>query len=87
MPEISRFFGIIITMYGDDHNPPHFHVQYNEFRALIEIETGEVLQGSLPSKQLKYVQVWSDIHKNELMQNFINLNNEVKTFNKIKPLE
>ncbi len=52
MPEISRFFGLIITMYGEDHNPPHFHVQYNEFRAIIEIITGEILQGSLPSKQL-----------------------------------
>lgn len=87
MPEICRFFGLIITMYGDDHNPPHFHVQYNEFRAIIEIETGEILQGSLPSKQLKYVQVWSDIHKEELMSNFVNLNSETKTFVKIKPLE
>lgn len=87
MPEISRFFGILITMYGDDHNPPHFHVQYNEFRALIEIETGEILQGSLPSKQLKYVQVWSDIHRDELMKNFITLNEDIKTFSKIKPLE
>ena len=87
MPEICRFFGLIITMYGDDHNPPHFHVQYNEYRAIIEIESGEILQGSLPSKQLKYVQVWSDIHKEELMNNFINLNSEIKTFVKIKPLE
>jgi len=87
MPEISRFFGIIITMYGADHNPPHFHVQYNEFRAIIEIFSGEILQGSLPSKQLKYVQVWSDIHKKELLNNFNNLNSDIKTFSKIKPLE
>ena len=87
MPEVSRFFGIIIQMYGQDHNPPHFHVFYNEYRAIIEILSGEILQGSLPSKQLKYVQVWADIHKNELLENFISLNDEIKTFSKIKPLE
>lgn len=87
MPEISRFFGIIITMYGEDHNPPHFHVQYNDYRAIIEIKSGEILQGSLPSKQLKYVQVWSDIHRNELLENFRQLNSDIKTYSKIKPLE
>ncbi len=45
MPELCRFFGIIIQMYGNDHEPPHFHVIYNEYRAIIEIETGEILQG------------------------------------------
>lgn len=87
MPEISRFFGIIIQMYGEDHNPPHFHVQYNDYRAIIEILSGEILQGSLPSKQLKYVQVWADIHREELLDNFIKLNNDIKTFCKIKPLD
>ncbi|MBX3042743.1 MAG: DUF4160 domain-containing protein [Ignavibacteriae bacterium] len=87
MPEISRFYGLIITMYGDDHNPPHFHVQYNEYRAIIEIISGEILQGSLPSKQLKYIQVWADIHKEELLENFENLNKDIKTYSKIKPLE
>lgn len=66
MPEISRFFGIVIQMYGNDHPPPHFHAIYNEFRAVIEIQTGEILQGSLPSKQLKFVQVWTEIHKEDL---------------------
>jgi hypothetical protein len=51
MPELSRFYGIIISMYGKDHNPPHFHAQYNDFRAIIEIQSGETIQGSLPSKQ------------------------------------
>lgn len=86
MGEISRFFGIIIHMYGEDHTPPHFHVVYNEFRAMIEIETGEILQGSLPSKQLKYVQVWADIHRDELLSNFEKLNNDIKTYSKIQPL-
>lgn len=87
MPEISRFFGIIINMYGDDHNPPHFHVQYNDCRAMIAIDSGEILQGALPAKQLKYIQVWADIHKAELLDNFLKLNNDIKTFSKIKPLE
>ncbi len=87
MPELSRFYGIVISMCGDDHNPPHFHVQYNDFRAIIEIQSGEIIQGSLPSKQLKYVQVWADIHKDELFENFAKLQSDKKTFIKIKPLE
>ncbi|MBI3985292.1 MAG: DUF4160 domain-containing protein, partial [Lentisphaerae bacterium] len=49
MPEISRFLGIIISMYFDEHNPPHFHVQYNEHRATIEIRTLNLMAGSLPA--------------------------------------
>ena len=87
MAEICRFFGIIIQMYGNDHPPPHFHVIYNEFRAIIEIGSGEILRGSLPGKQLKYVQVWADMHKLELIENFDNLRAEIQTFTKIKPLQ
>ncbi|WP_231879459.1 DUF4160 domain-containing protein [Methylomonas koyamae] len=54
MPIISYFFGIYIRMYHDDHNPPHFHVEYQGHEALIAIETGEVLAGSLPNKALKF---------------------------------
>ena len=86
MPEISRFFGIVIQMYGNDHPPPHLHAIYNEFRAVIEIQTGEILQGSLPGKQLKFVQVWTDIHEDELLRNFETLRAEKQTFKKIKPL-
>ena len=86
MPEISRFYGIIIAMFFDDHNPPHFHAIYNEFRALIDIRTGELLEGELPTKQLKYVQVWADIHKDELLENFSTLNAEIQTYKKIRPL-
>ena len=87
MPEISRFFGIIICMYGNDHSPPHFHSFYNEFQAVVEIESGEILQGSMPAKQLKFVQVWTEIHRTELLENFANLQAIIKTFKKIKPLE
>ena len=50
MPEISRFLGIIIKMFFDDHNPPHFHVEFQEYRAIIEIRTAEPLEGHLPKE-------------------------------------
>jgi hypothetical protein len=86
MPEISRFYGIIIYMFFDDHAPPHFHVQYNEYNAIVEIESGEIIRGSLPPKQLKYVQVWADLHKDELSNNFEDLKTSNNNYNKIKPL-
>jgi hypothetical protein len=49
MPEISRFLGIVISMYFDDHNPPHFHVRYNDFRAVMDIRSINVLHGALPA--------------------------------------
>ena len=54
MPEISRFLGIKIFMYFNEHNPPHFHVQYNENKASIRIETLGVMEGKLPSKVLRF---------------------------------
>jgi len=50
MPEICRFLGIIITMYFDEHNPPHFHVKYNDYRASMEIKTFNIITGQLPAK-------------------------------------
>ncbi len=73
-------------MFGNDHVPPHFHAIYGEYRAAIEIETGEILQGGLPGKQLKFVQVWAEIHKKELLENFESLRAEKQTFKKIIPL-
>lgn len=87
MAEISRFYGIIIQMFGNDHNPPHFHVVYNEFRAKIDFEMGKIFQESLHVKQLQYVQVLNDIHKTELLEKFENLKAEIQSFRKIKPLE
>lgn len=70
MPEISLFFGIRITMYYDDHNPPHFHADYAGHKALVGIEEGCVLRGALPNRQLKFVLAWAELHKDELMQNW-----------------
>ena len=55
MPEISRFLGIVITMYFNDHNPPHFHVRYEEYRALVGIEPLELREGRLPPRVLGLV--------------------------------
>lgn len=86
MPEISRFFGIIIRMFFDDHNPPHFHAEFQEHRATIEIKSARLLDGYLPPKQLKQVQTWALLHQQELMENFISLGDEFKSYNKIDPL-
>ena len=85
MPEISSFYGIVISMYPEDHNPPHFHVRYNEFRAMIEIETKSVI-GELPNRALRIVLEWLDLHEIELMNNWKNLQ-KGKSVVKIKPLE
>lgn len=52
MPEISRFFGIIIAMFYDDHNPPHFHARYGNYKAAVKIDDFTVLQGELPQERL-----------------------------------
>lgn len=67
MPEIARFFGIVITMYYDEHNPPHFHARYGKDRAAIEIETLRVREGKLPSRALGLVVEWASDHQEELM--------------------
>lgn len=70
MPEISLFFGIRVTMYYDDHNPPHFHADYNGQKILVDIIKGRVLRGVFPSRQLKFVLAWTEIHRDELMQDW-----------------
>ena len=85
MPELSRFLGIVIAMYFNDHNPPHFHVLYNEYDAEIEIRNFTVLNGKLPARVLGLAMEWAELHKDELMENW-NLLQEGKTYKKIKPL-
>ncbi|NEU71431.1 DUF4160 domain-containing protein [Hassallia byssoidea VB512170] len=86
MPEISRFFGIIITMYYNDHPPPHFHVRYNQQKAIITIETLEILEGKLSSRAFKLVSECAILHQNELMQNW-ELARDNQTLNAVSPLE
>lgn len=85
MPEISRFYGIIIYMYMNEHQPPHFHVWYNDYKAIITIEDG-VVTGSLPRRALKLVYEWLDLHKVELMDNWKRMEQKNELLN-IEPLK
>ena len=66
MPEISRFLGIIIRMYRDEHPPPHFHAIYGEFSAQISIRSPAILRGKLPPRVLGFVTEWASLHEEEL---------------------
>lgn len=85
MREACGFFGIIISMPTDDHNPPHFHVRYGNHKAIITIDKGIVV-GSMPRKALRQVYHWLDIHRDELMANWQRLQNG-ETVQKIDPLK
>jgi hypothetical protein len=85
MPELSRFFGIIITMYWRDHNPPHFHASYGNDEALITMN-GEVYSGSLPRRALSLVREWLAIHRQELLDNWENAQKR-EPMKSIEPLE
>lgn len=70
MPEISLFFGIRVTINYNDHVPPHFHAEYNGNKVLVDIINVNVLKGYFPKRQLKLILAWTEIHKDELMQNW-----------------
>ena len=85
MPEISRFLGMKIFMYFNEHNPPHFHVEYNGYKASISIETFGVIDGKVPAKVLGLVVEWAENHQEELLQNWHNLKTTGE-YKKIEPL-
>jgi hypothetical protein len=70
VPAISRFFGIVIAMYYDDHLPPHFHVRYAEHRAKVAIDTLDLTDGELPRRAFALVLEWAALHRNELRDNW-----------------
>jgi hypothetical protein len=70
MPEISLFFGIRVTINYNNHVPPHFHAEYNGNKVLVDIINVNVLKGYFPKRQLKLILAWTEIHKDELMQNW-----------------
>lgn len=86
MPEISRFFGIIIAMFYDDHNPAHFHVRYNEHQAEIGIENLALLAGRLPPRVMGLVMEWASLHQDELMADW-HLARQQAELKRIAPLE
>jgi DUF1365 family protein len=70
MPEISRFFGMVVLMYWDEHNPPHFHVRYGEFNAIIDIKKLELMEGKLSRRALSLVLDWAELHQQELLNDW-----------------
>ena len=86
MPEISRFFGIIISIFFDDHNPPHFHARYGNDNAVIKITDLTVLEGYLQPRALGLVMEWAAIHKDELLSDW-ELAKDKKPLFPVEPLK
>lgn len=84
MPSISMFYGITIYMYflASEHNPSHIHAYYGGYSATIIIQTGEIMDGSLPNNALKLVREWMSLHRDELQQMW-----DSQEFKKITPLD
>lgn len=85
MPEISRFLGIVIKMFWNEHNPPHFHAEYGEYKIEIDIRTLAVLKGHLPPRVLGLVVEWAELHQQELLENWESMQTTTK-YRKITPL-
>jgi hypothetical protein len=86
MPEISRFFGIVIAMFYADHDPPHFHARYGEDQVTIGLETLSVLEGRLPPRALGMVMEWALVHRAELKADW-DLARAQAPLRRIAPLE
>lgn len=86
MPEISRFFGIVIAIYFNDHAPPHFHAKYGEHKAKIAIADGTVIDGRLPKRALSLVEEWRKLQADDLSRSWAAIM-ERRSFEKIEPLE
>jgi hypothetical protein len=88
MPTISMFFGIIIRMYyaPKEHNPPHIHAYYQDFVSTINIHDGELIEGKMEPRQLRLIQAWIEIHRDELLADWELCLNGEKPF-QIEPLK
>ncbi len=85
MPEISRFYGLVVFMNYNDHNPPHFHARYQDQEVVIEIETG-IVQGKMAQRALELLFEWYRIHKKDLLDDW-KLSRDRKPLKKITPLQ
>lgn len=74
-------------MYAGDHFPPHFHARFAEFIAQISIETGEIITGDLPKNKLRLVQAWNELHRDELMFNWGEVNKPNPDIKKVNPIQ
>ncbi|MEP7341171.1 MAG: DUF4160 domain-containing protein [Acidobacteriota bacterium] len=73
MPELSRFFGVIIRMYaelGGQHHRPHFHAYYQDHVAVFSIDPVELIVGELPKRQQRLVEAWAELHQRELLMDW-----------------
>ena len=88
MPEISRFFGIIITMYYETgtHQYPHFHARFGEYRASFTMDPPALLAGAMPRRQQHLILAWAELHQEELLENWDRVMQE-DTLHRIKGLD
>lgn len=86
MAELSRFYGIVIRMYGNDHAPPHFHAVYADRSALVDIATLRMIRGDLPRRARNLVAEWAKVHQSELADSWRKLNRG-ETPARIDPLD
>jgi Domain of unknown function (DUF4160) len=86
MPEISRFFGIVIAMYYKDHPPAHFHAKYGNQTGVFSIDDLQLIEGELPKRVISLVLEWAFQHREELMNDW-KLAGAKKALRKIAPLE
>jgi Domain of unknown function (DUF4160) len=70
MPTISKFYGILIRMFFNDHAPPHFHAEYGEFKAVVNIQDLTVMEGNLPRRAQQLVLDWAELHQEELLEDW-----------------
>jgi hypothetical protein len=85
MPYISAFLGLLVQMYFDEHNPPHIHVRYQNESAIFSIPAGDVIEGKLSSRNVRLIQAWIELHRDELMMNWELCRNDEQPY-KIDPL-
>lgn len=86
MPIIAAFFGMVIRMFHSDHNPPHIHVQYGEFDAIVKISTGVTMRGKLPARLGRLLKEWLKLHRHEIMKAWEDAQAN-KMPRRIKPME
>lgn len=85
MPEISRFYGIVVKMFFDDHNPPHFHAFYGEHEVVIAIESLAILRGRLPARAQGLVVEWASLRNTQLCELW-NRAKAMQSLHRIEPL-
>lgn len=82
MPEVARFYGIVIKVFFGDHPPPHFHAIYGEYNALVSIESLGIIEGDLPGRAQKLVLEWATLYQQDLLQMW-----NTQEFRKLPPLK